>query len=77
VDAFANPDLVINSSPWIPSQQGDIAVEASAILLFDPNKLDAELKALDPAYSGPRHTHGRLGLVKGEAQLKLISYFNW
>ena len=72
-----SPELAVTSCPWIPPQQVDNAVEASAILLFDPNKLDAESGALDPAYSGPRHTHGRLRFVKGEAQLKIISHFDW
>jgi hypothetical protein len=52
-------------------------VEASAILLFHPNKLDAESEALGPAYSRPRHTHGRLRSGNGEAQLEMISHFDW
>jgi hypothetical protein len=75
--ASLSPELVVSSCPWIPPLQGDKAVEASAILLFHPNKLDAESEALDPAYSRPRHTHGRLRFVKGEAQLKIISHFDW
>jgi hypothetical protein len=52
-------------------------VEASAILLFHPNKLDAESEALGPADNRPRHTHGRLRSGKGEAQLERISHFDW
>jgi hypothetical protein len=50
-------------------------VEASAILLFDLHKLDAESEALGPAYSRPRHTHGRLRSGRGEPQLEIISCF--
>jgi hypothetical protein len=57
--------------------QGDKVVEASAILLFHPNKLDAESEALGPAYSRPRQTHGRLRSGNGEAQLEMISHFDW
>jgi hypothetical protein len=75
-DTFPSPELVVSSCPWIPLQ-GDKAVEANAILLFHPNKLDTEPEALGPAYSRPRHTHGWLRFGKGEAQLEIISHFDW
>jgi hypothetical protein len=59
-----------------PPLQGDKTVEASAIPLFHSKELDAESEALGPAYSRPRHTHGWLRFVKGEAQLEIISCFD-
>jgi hypothetical protein len=55
---------------------GDKAVEAGAILLIHSKELDAESEALGPAYRRTRYTHGRLRLVKGEAQLEIISCFD-
>jgi len=67
-------ELVISLCPWI-RLQGNKVVEASAILLFHLNKLDAESEALGPAYSRPRDPQGRLRSGKGETQLEIISCF--
>jgi hypothetical protein len=58
------------------SMQGEKVVEAHATLLFHLNKIDNELRAIDPAYSRPRHTYGRLMSGKGEAQLDSVSHFD-
>src|SRR4029077_10891915 len=71
-----SPDLVGNSCPWIAPLRGDKAIEAGAVLLFHSKEIHPKAEALGPAYSLPRHTHGRLRFVEGEAQLEIISCFD-